>query len=45
MVERFQGELLLHARVALVAGALGWLVALSAAEAEAADAPSPRPMQ
>lgn len=31
-LERFHIDLLLHARVALVAGALGWLVALSAAE-------------
>jgi len=35
MLERFQSDVLLHARVALVAGALGWLAALSASEAEA----------
>jgi hypothetical protein len=34
MLERFRSDLLLHARVALVAGALGWLAALSAAAAE-----------
>jgi len=38
LLERFGSELLLHARVALTAGALVWLVALSAAEAVPAAA-------
>jgi len=38
MLERFQSDLVLHARVAVVVGALAWLVGLSAAEVEASPA-------